>query len=255
MLLAANVGNTNVVVGTFEQERLLSSERIPLPKVEREMLGTSGAMADFCRGVSEIAAAGVNPPIQERFSRWAAESLGVPASWARRDFGVPLRNRCQPPESVGTDRLLNAYAAHCLFPGEDAIVVDFGTAMSFSVVSARGEFPGGVIAPGLRMCTRALHEQTASLPEVEPEGADAATGASTEAAINAALTWGLPGMLDRILEQLIGERGGPVNVLGTGGDLVWFQPLSTHGIQPFPDLTLQGLAFAYSHHKSAQSVG
>jgi len=255
MLLAANVGNTNIVVGTFRQGRLLSSERFPLPQVEREMLGANGVMAEFCRGVSEVVASGVNAPIEERFSVWAAEALDVRPRWARRDFEIPLENRCLPPESVGTDRLLNAYAARRLFPEEDAIVVDFGTAMSFSVVSARGEFLGGVIAPGLRMCTRALHEQTAALPEVEPEGADAATGASTEAAINAALTWGLPGMLDRILEQLSRERAGPVHILGTGGDLEWFQPLSIHRIEPFPNLTLQGLAFAYSHHQSTQSVG
>jgi type III pantothenate kinase len=152
---------------------------------------------------------------------------------------------------VGTDRLLNAYAAYRLYQ-EDAIVVDFGTAMSFSVVSSGGEFLGGVIAPGLRMAARALHEQTQALPLVSPQHVVAATGVTTEQAINAGLRWGASGMLDRILEALLAERPAGARILGTGGDMDWFLRLSRHPIEPHPNLTLQGLMFAFTHFQQGK---
>jgi len=250
MLLAVNVGNTNLALGVFDGTSLLYASRTPLHAPPDDLWAVEG-WRDCRDGVSEIAVAGVNPPRQRQFIEWAAQSFGSAPLAAGRDFSVPLRNRCTPPGNVGIDRLLNAYAASRLHGG-DAVVVDFGTAMSFSVVSGEGDFLGGAIAPGLGMMARALSEQTQALPEVSPRKVDEATGRTTEHAINAGLRWGASGMLDRILEGLLGERPAGTRILGTGGDLDWFLQFSRYPIEPHPHLTLQGLMFAFNHHREGK---
>jgi len=250
MLLAVNVGNTNISLGVFDGPSLLRVSLAPLESPLDHLWVTEG-WRDLRADISETAVAGVNPPKQQQFIEWAAESLGAAPLAAGRDFSVPLRNRCTPPGSVGVDRLLNAYAASRLYEG-DAIVVDFGTAMSFSVVSGDGDFIGGTIAPGLRMMARALSEQTQALPEVSPREVAEATGRTTEHAINAGLQWGASGMLDRVLEGLVGERPAGTRILGTGGDLDWFLQFSRYPIEPHPHLTLKGLMFAFNHHRDGK---
>jgi pantothenate kinase type III len=102
------------------------------------------------------------------------------------------------------------------------------------------------------MAARSLHEQTQALPLVSPQPVCAATGVSTEHAINAGLCWGVSGMLDRILETLLAERPGGARILGTGGDLDWFLRLTRCPIEAHPNLTLQGLMFAFTHFQEGK---
>lgn len=244
MLLAALIGNSNVVLGVFEGSELHQAWRVPAQPFQRKTLQETPDLAAFIPCIRSVAVGGVNPQTQDQFIDWSKHLFGVKPQVAGQDLTVPLNNRCSPPQSVGMDRLLNAYAARRLFKG-DLIVVDFGTAISFSVVSAEGEFLGGAIAPGLQMSARALRQQTALLPEVTPQIAITATGNSTEDAINSGLTWGLSGLVDRILEGLLRERPGCTRILGTGGGLEWFLRLLRHPIEPYPHLGLQGLMFAH----------
>ena len=159
------------------------------------------------------------------------------------NLGIGIRY--PKPQSIGPDRLANALAlsAHYAKPGQPGIVIDFGTAVTFDVLSADHSYIGGVIAPGLRLMTDYLHERTALLPQVELREPDTAIGQSTEGAILAGAAIGYRGMVRGILEALGKELATdiPPVVVATGGDVEWIVAGMT-GIQAVdPDLTLHGL--------------
>ena len=152
-----------------------------------------------------------------------------------RDFPPLVRNRTRRPESVGADRLAQASAAWRRTGGA-CVVVGMGTAITVDVVDARGNFLGGLIAPGLRMMARALHRETALLPEVEPVRVRSPLGRDTEGAIRAGISAAAEGLIRRALE------GRPGRVFGTGGDAPLFRDLFD---VLAPDLALDGTVHAW----------
>jgi type III pantothenate kinase len=146
------------------------------------------------------------------------------------------------PSSIGPDRLANAVAM-ALLHGAPGIVIDFGTAVTFDVISADRNYIGGVIAPGLRLMTDYLHERTALLPQVELAEPMTAIGQSTVGAIQAGAAIGYRGMIRGILEALRKElpQGEPLHVVATGGDAGWIIAGMEERIKVDPDLTLHGL--------------
>ncbi|MDP6116589.1 MAG: type III pantothenate kinase [Planctomycetota bacterium] len=238
MALVANIGNTNISLGLSSDGGIQESWRLPVDDFK-----DAAIFPERVRGEIQAAAvAGVNPEVQQQFCDFLESEFDLAIRLVMRE-SIQLVNKCWPPDTVGIDRLLNALAAHHLFPIDDVIVVDFGTAMSFSVVNGVGEFLGGAIAPGLRMSARALHDQTAALPEVEPGKVDSAIGSNTDSAIRSGLQWGCAGALDRILDGLLKELPEAL-ISGTGGDLNWFLEHTNHEIEPQPNLTLLGIAHA-----------
>jgi type III pantothenate kinase len=149
--------------------------------------------------------------------------------------------RYPKPASIGPDRLANAVAlAH--MHGAPGIVIDFGTAVTFDILSADQFYIGGVIAPGLRLMTDYLHERTALLPRVDLREPTTAIGQSTEGAILAGAAIGYRGMVKGILEALKKELGGQkVSIVATGGDSEWIISGMGEDIITDPDLTLHGL--------------
>ena len=152
-----------------------------------------------------------------------------------RDFPPLVRNRAKNPGTVGTDRLAQASAAWWRAQGP-CVVVALGTAITIDVVNGRGDFLGGLIAPGLRMMARALHRDTALLPEVEPLRVRTALGRHTVAAIQSGLSCAVEGLIRRALEE---HRG---RVFGTGGDAPLFRDLFDAHV---PELGLEGVALSY----------
>ena len=145
------------------------------------------------------------------------------------------------PASIGADRLANAVALAHLH-GAPGIVIDFGTAVTFDILSADRHYIGGVIAPGLRLMTDYLHERTALLPQVELKEPESAIGQSTIAAIQAGAAIGYRGMIKGILEALRKELPpGPVHIVATGGDAGWIIAGMQEEIIVDADLTLHGL--------------
>ena len=145
------------------------------------------------------------------------------------------------PQSIGPDRLANAVALSHLH-GAPGIVIDFGTAVTFDIVSADRHYIGGIIAPGLRLMTDYLHERTALLPQVELREPASAIGRSTEEAILAGAAFGYRGMIHGILEKLKSELpGGEAHIVATGGDAGWIVGGMSARISVDPDLTLHGL--------------
>lgn len=159
----------------------------------------------------------------------------------RHDTLIGIGIRYPKPESIGPDRLANAVAlAH--MHGAPGIVIDFGTAVTFDILSADQHYIGGVIAPGLRLMTDYLHERTALLPRVDLREPASAIGQSTEAAILAGAAIGYRGMVKGILAALRAELGGKdVCIVATGGDAEWIISGMGEPIIVDPDLTLHGL--------------
>lgn len=159
----------------------------------------------------------------------------------RHDTPMGIGIRYPKPESIGADRLANAVALAHLH-GAPGIVVDFGTAVTFDILSADRHYIGGVIAPGLRLMTDYLHERTALLPKVELQEPTRAIGQSTLEAIQAGAAIGYRGMIQGILNALREELpAGPLHIVATGGDAEWIISGMNEHILVDPDLTLHGL--------------
>jgi type III pantothenate kinase len=148
---------------------------------------------------------------------------------------------------VGADRIVNAVAAYQRWP-QGAIVVDFGTATTFDVVTARGEYAGGVIAPGLTVSAEALYQATAKLPRVEIARPPSVIGRNTVASMQAGLVFGYAGLVDAIVDRIRGEIDFTPRVVGTGG-LSALIARESRTIDECDDmLTLQGLAILYDRN-------
>jgi len=176
-------------------------------------------------------------PFSGRVERWIGVRVGkgpLPKGTLLlgRDFPPLVRNQALHPETVGPDRLAQASAAWARAKGA-CVVVALGTAITIDVVNRRGEFVGGLIAPGLRLMARALHDHTALLPMVDPERRTSPLGRHTRDAIRAGLSFAAEGL---IREALSHHRG---RVFGTGGDAPLYKDLFDVHV---PDLALEGVA-------------
>jgi type III pantothenate kinase len=152
-------------------------------------------------------------------------------------YGVEIRAR--PP--VGADRICNTVGAGIMYPGEPVIVVDFGTATTFDVVDAQGNYCGGVIAPGINLSLEALHNATAMLPRIVVRKPERVIGADTVACMHSGVFWGYVGLVEGIVARIKAEFGAPMRVVSTGGLAPIFEG-STQAIERIePEITLRGL--------------
>jgi type III pantothenate kinase len=252
MLLAIDVGNTNLRLGTVRDGSLAATRRAATPatatpdEVEvllEALLGLDGLRLD---GVAAIALASTVPSAGAAVETVAARRSIVCVTASA--LTVPLPVRVDRPGDVGPDRLVNAYAAAHLY-GTPAVVVDCGTATTLDAVDHGGAFVGGAIAPGLAMGLEALAARTARLPRVEPLLPDGPIGHDTAAAIRAGTVLGhramIEGLLGRMRRQLAAGAGiapHDVRVVLTGGlaALPWARAIE--GVDAIdPELTLRGL--------------
>ncbi len=249
MLLVVDIGNTNIVLGVFEGERLSHSWRVATRRDQ-----TSDEYAVLCRnlfrldqlsvdGVESVVISSVVPPLNEAFSRLAADFFGVEAR-----FIEPQRQTLMPvlyhhPEDVGADRIVNAIAARELH-GTPAIIVDFGTATTFDAVSAAGEYLGGAIAPGIGISAEALFLRAARLPRVEIRRPERTVGRSTVESMQAGIFFGYLSLVEGMLERMKRELPG-AKVTATGGFARLLATESSAFDYVEPDLTLYGLRICH----------
>jgi type III pantothenate kinase len=157
------------------------------------------------------------------------------------------------PEVVGADRLVNTVAAHARYKGP-LIVVDFGTATTFDVVSAEGDYEGGVIAPGANISAEALHQAAAMLPRVAVQRTQSVIGKDTVPAMQSGLYWGYMGLIEGLIARIKNEYGQPMTVIGTGGLASPFHR-QTQAIDHLdPDLTIRGLVLIHERNAKAPPV-
>lgn len=230
--LLIDVGNGRTKLGLATRDAILDRRDLPTHGVTADLVRQTVAGWDFQQTVLCSVVPAAVRAFREALPRLTVLSHETP-------LGIGIRY--PKPESIGTDRLANAVALAHLH-GAPGVVIDFGTAVTFDILSADRHYIGGVIAPGLRLMTDYLHERTALLPQVELKEPETAIGQSTIGAIQAGAAIGYRGMIKGILEALRQELPpGPLHIVATGGDAGWIMAGMPDEITVDPDLTLHGL--------------
>ena len=248
MLLAIDVGNTNTVLGLFEVDDLVSSWRIKTDSrttADEMALTYRGLLADE-QPITGIALCSTVPSVlREMRVMLDRYFVGVPTVIVEpgTKTGVPVLT--DNPKEVGADRIVNTIAAHHLFGGP-CIVVDFGTSTNLDVVSARGEFLGGALAPGIEISLDALAARAAQLRKVELVRPRSAIGKNTVEALQSGALYGFAGQVDGLVDRITEELGEVTAVVATGGLAPIVVPESRRITHHEPELTLLGLKLVYS---------
>lgn len=250
MLLAIDVGNTNTVLGLFAGDQLTESWRI---KTDARMTGDE--MALTFRGllasspeVSGIAMCSTVPAVLREMRGMLTRYYGhLPTVIVEpgTKTGVPVLT--DNPKEVGADRIVNTLAAHHLFGGP-SIVVDFGTSTNFDVVSARGEFLGGSLAPGIEISVDALASRAAQLRKVELVRPRSVIGKNTVECLQSGVLYGFAGQVDGLVRRIVAEIGPVTAVVATGGLAPIVVAESETITHHDPDLTLVGLRLVYERN-------
>lgn len=202
--------------------------------------------------IREIVVSSVVPKLNRVIKKWFPKALFV----SHKNAGVKIK--LKNPAEVGVDRLVNAVAAHALYGGP-AIIIDFGTATTFDVINAKGEYLGGAIAPGIVLARDALHERTAKLPKIEIKAPKHVIGKSTTEAMQSGLVYGYAAMVEGMLKKIIKEltplppllsregekKGVSCKVIATGGYAKLIGKYTKEIDIIDNELTLKGLKFIY----------
>ncbi len=254
-LLAIDVGNTNTVVGLFQGDQLKTDWRLTT-HAERtadevgmwllQLLEWDGVRPDDLEGV---AVSSVVPPMDPRLREGVARYLGRQAFFVEPGIQSDMPLLVDTPQDLGADRLCDAVAGY-EFYGGPCIVLDFGTALTWEVVSAAGEYLGGVIAPGPGVTADALSSKTAKLPQVAMAPPERVIGKGTVDSIQSGLFYGYLGAVEGVTRRILDELGG-ATVIATGGLAGAFGEHSELIEYVDSDLTLKGLRLLWLKNRTA----
>lgn len=246
MLAAIDIGNTNIVIGVFDGPRIAARFRIAThgssTADEYSLLldGLFRMEGLSFQSIDGACISSVVPPLTFVFRRIAERRFGARVLVVGPDVDCGIDVHYEPPRDVGADRIVNAVAAwerhHC-----DLVIVDFGTATTFDAVTAKGEYLGGVIVPGVTVSLEALFLRTAKLPKVEMARPSTVIGRNTVHSIQSGAYWGYLSMVEGLVNRMKGELTPPVRVVATGGLANLLCKDSSVVDEIDPDLTLHGL--------------
>ena len=252
MLLAIDVGNTNIVIGAFRGPSLVHTWRITTIR-ERTADELGILVSALCAryevrrdAVAGIVIGSVVPQLTSTLVAMVSEYFGrVPLMFEPSvNGGMPVL--IDNPAEVGADRVANGIAAHALYnKGLPLIVLDFGTATTLDAVSAKGEYLGGVICPGPTLSAEALYQRAAKLPRIDVKKPPRVIGTNTVAAMQSGLFWGYVDMVEGLIRRMKVELGGGATVLATGGLAPVVAPESSLIDHVDGDLTLHGLRLVW----------
>jgi type III pantothenate kinase len=263
MLLVLDVGNTNTVLGVFEPKaaehgavhygRLIANWRVSTTKTQtvdeygvlfRNLFAMSGLDVGSVQGA---VVSSVVPPLDSTLREVCERYFHSRPLFIEPGVKTGMPVHYDNPAEVGADRIVNSVAAFEKFGGP-CIVVDFGTATTFDVVSSKGEYMGGVITPGIGVSADALFERTARLPRVDIRKPPRVLATNTVNSVQSGLYYGYLGLIDGILERLIAELGDDVKVVATGG-LASLMGGGSKYIREIDDLlTLEGLRIIFERN-------
>lgn len=221
MLLAIDIGNTTVSLGVLKGTTVcrvfILETALPL-KIFRFKLGeTLKTIKEHYPAVGAAVICGVVPKVSRLVETCLQKQWGQKAVVIGRDIRAPLKNNYRNPRQVGQDRLVGAYAAKCLY-GQPLIIVDFGTAVTFDVISRHGAYEGGIIVPGLRLSAESLFHKTALLPRIKNmKTPRALIGKDTKGSILSGLFYGYGSMCDGLIDLIAKRIHGKPKVILTGG--------------------------------------
>ena len=250
MLLAIDIGNTNIILGMFKDKELCATWRIAtgIHRMADEyaviLLSLLRQQGLDAPDVTKVALCSVVPPLTAVFEELCQQYCHVSPLVVRAGVKTGVRIRMDNPAEVGADRIVDAAAAHHLYGGP-VIIVDLGTATTFDTVSREGDYLGGAIAPGLSTAAESLFTRAAMLPRVELTRPERAIGTSTIAAMQSGLVFGYVGLIEGIIARIQQELGEKARVVATGGyaELIAKETSVIDVVNT--DLTLIGLRLIY----------
>ena len=258
MLLAVDVGNTQTQLGVFEGERLSHQWRVSTEQSRTAdelalVFGEFLSLADlsFSRQITGVIICSVVPRATQELRDMTDQYFGFSAVVVEPGIKTGIAIKTDNPREVGADRIANAVAAHSLFEDEPVIVVDFGTATNFDVVSAQGEYLGGAIAPGLDISAAALFQKAARIQRVELRAPPSVVGKSTVTSVQSGLLYGAAAMVDGLVRRLSDALNDTPHVIATGGlaPIVVEHCTTVEAVEPM--LTLMGLRLIYERNAEA----
>lgn len=260
MLLALDLGNTNITAGLWEGTKLHSQWRFA---TRRD--ATADEIANFLfvalqarnlhfRDIAGVAISSVVPSLTPQAALMVKTYLGQKALVVDHNTPIGLQNAYDDPRAVGADRLVNALAAwkkyHCA-----VVIADFGTATTVDAVSSHGTYLGGAIAPGIGISTDALFRAAARLPRVELIAPSRTLARNTTESIQAGLVYGYAGLTKELVARCVAEIDEPCKVLATGGLAELIAPLVPDIDHVEPHLTLEGLRLIWEVLRGGEALG
>lgn len=254
MLLAIDIGNTNIKIGVFDGDELKATWNLATG-IHRTTDEYGGVLLNLMERkkvspseITGVALCSVVPPLLPAFVELCTKYLHSEALVVEAGVKTGMRIRLDNPREVGSDRVVDAVAAQHLY-GEPLIIIDLGTATTFSVVSQEGDYLGGAIAPGIVIATEALYTRTAALPRIRLNRPEQAIGRNTIAAMQSGVIFGHVGLIEGMIQRIEQELGSKVKVIATGGQ-AYFLAQEIPAIEMVnPDLTLIGLRLIYEMNK------
>ena len=254
LLLALDIGNTNVTVGVFEGERLRATWRIA-SDVHRMADEYAAILLNLLplegiemAGLKDAVICSVVPTLEVTFLSLCRRYFGLEPLVVGAGIKTGVRIATDNPREVGTDRVVNAVAAHHLYGGP-VIVIDLGTATTFDAVSKEGDYLGGAIAPGITIAAEALSLRTAKLPQIELVRPRNVIGRNTVTAMQSGIVFGYIGLIEGVVARMRQELGGQARTVATGGyaEVIARETAAIELVNP--NLTLLGLKMIYDMNR------
>ncbi len=254
MLLAIDIGNTSIALGVFHQRKLFTHWKIHSQREKTSddysviLLSLLSRVGFEPEQIKSAILCSVVPPLTPVFQQLIKKVFKIKALVVGPGLKTGMPILYENPLEVGADRIVAAVAAFSKFGGP-AIIVDFGTATTFDAVSARGEYLGGAIAPGVQIAAEALYLKTAKLPRIEIKKPRRIIGRSTVASMHSGIYYGYIGLVSYLVEEMKKELGGGANVIATGG-LANFIRDEIKSIEFYePCLVLEGLRIIFERNR------
>ena len=246
-LLAIDVGNTNITVGLFKGKTLSGKAKIPACSYSSYIRRMKSLIRGSALEISDVKEAVVSSVVPLALARLIVElrrmSPAISIIILGKDKKVPIKNMYKVPGEVGQDRLVNAYAAKMLY-GSPAVVIDLGTAITFDVISRKGDYLGGLILPGIELSLCSLYKATALLPKVELKDSPSIIGKDTVNSMRGGILFGFGAMSDGLVSQYRKLLGKNTRVIATGGNAGLIKKYAKSIRIVDEDLTLKGLYLA-----------
>ncbi|MGG4397468.1 type III pantothenate kinase [Paenibacillus thiaminolyticus] len=256
MILVIDIGNTNIVLGVYEEDKLLHNWRLSTSRQSTTdeygvMIYNLFTMTKLSvKDIEGVILSSVVPPIMHTMEMLCKKYLNKAPLIVGPGVKTGLNIRIENPREVGADRIVNAVAAIELYGGlKPLVIVDFGTATTFDVIDVKGNYIGGAIVPGIGISTEALYQRAAKLPRIELTKPKSVIGRNTVHSMQAGIIFGYAGQVDGIVDRITNELGAEPTVIATGGmaELIASESRTIDTTNPL--LTLEGLRLIYNRNK------